>query len=98
MRWVVLFLPLIASALALPTEPPTPTPPIDPKIDFKVSIVGTRFLGTADAARELANQLRGTRSGDSVCFLASFPRPSVQLCAKRLNTRWPTRIIDRYNN
>src|SRR5207249_5722388 len=41
MRWAVLFLPLVTSALAQPRES-TPTPPIDPKIEFKVSLVGNR--------------------------------------------------------
>ena len=42
MRWAVLFLPLVASALAQPAETPTPTPPIDPKVELKISILGSR--------------------------------------------------------
>lgn len=43
MRWAVLVLALVTSAIAQPPEPtPTPTPPIDPKISLKVSIVGSR--------------------------------------------------------
>jgi hypothetical protein len=38
-----------------------------------------RFLGTADAARELAKQLRDDRAGDSVCYfgLVSSPESAV---------------------
>jgi hypothetical protein len=42
MRWGVLFLPLVTSALAQPAETPTPTPPIDPKVELKVSVAGNR--------------------------------------------------------
>lgn len=38
-----------------------------------------RYLGTADAARELANQLRGDRAGDSECYfgLISSSEPAT---------------------
>src|SRR5438445_511510 len=42
MRWAVLFLPLVTSVLAQPAGSPAPTPPIDPKLELKVSIVGNQ--------------------------------------------------------
>jgi HEAT repeat protein len=41
MRWTALVLVLVGTAAAQPPAA-TPTPPIDPKIDFKVSLVGER--------------------------------------------------------
>src|SRR5436309_12628881 len=41
MRWIALVLVLAGTALAQPVEP-TPAPPIDPKVDLKVSLVGDR--------------------------------------------------------
>ncbi len=41
MKWLVLFLLLVTSSIAQPPKP-TPTPPIDSKVEFKVSLVGNR--------------------------------------------------------
>lgn len=41
MRWAVLVLAIVTSAIAQPTAP-TPTPPVDPKVQLQLSLAGKR--------------------------------------------------------